>query len=55
MIAVLAIPVLGEWPTAIDWIAIILISAGVYVVSGGPLPGRRTSKVLLTTPLRMIR
>jgi len=55
MIAVLAIPILGEWPTAIDWIAIILISAGVYVVSGGPLPGRRTSKVLLTTPVRMIR
>jgi drug/metabolite transporter (DMT)-like permease len=42
MIAVLAIPILGEWPTAIDWIAIILISAGVYVVSGGPLPGRST-------------
>ena len=40
--AVLAIPILGEWPTAIDWIAIILISAGVYVVSGGPLSGRRT-------------
>jgi drug/metabolite transporter (DMT)-like permease len=40
--AVLAIPILGEWPTAIDWIAIIFISAGVYVVSGGPLPGQRT-------------
>ena len=37
MTAVLAIPILGEWPTAIDWIAIILISAGVYVVSGGPV------------------
>lgn len=42
MTAVLAIPILGEWPTAIDWTAIIFISAGVYVVSGGPLPGRRT-------------
>ena len=42
MTAMLAIPILGEWPTSIDWIAIILISAGVYVVSGGPLPGRRT-------------
>jgi drug/metabolite transporter (DMT)-like permease len=41
MTAVLAIPILGEWPAAIDWIAIILISAGVYVVSGGPLPGRQ--------------
>ena len=41
MTAVLAIPILGEWPTTIDWIAIISISIGVYVVSGGPLPGRR--------------
>jgi drug/metabolite transporter (DMT)-like permease len=50
MTAVLAIPILGEWPTAIDWIAIILISAGVYVVSGGPLPGRRTLQASLTNP-----
>jgi drug/metabolite transporter (DMT)-like permease len=50
MTAVLAIPILGEWPTAIDWIAIILISAGVYVVSGGPLPGRRTRNALLRNP-----
>jgi drug/metabolite transporter (DMT)-like permease len=42
MTAVLAVPILGEWPAAIDWIAIILISAGVYIVSGGPLPKRRT-------------
>jgi drug/metabolite transporter (DMT)-like permease len=40
--AVLAIPILGEWPAATDWIAIILISSGVYVVSGGPLPRRWT-------------
>jgi drug/metabolite transporter (DMT)-like permease len=40
MVAAMAIPVLGEWPTAIDWIAIVLISAGVYVVSGGPFPSR---------------
>jgi drug/metabolite transporter (DMT)-like permease len=40
MTAVMAIPILGEWPTAIDWIAIASISAGVYVVSGGPLPRR---------------
>ncbi len=39
MTALLAIPLLGEWPTAIDWIAIIVISLGVYFVSGGPLPG----------------
>jgi drug/metabolite transporter (DMT)-like permease len=38
MTALLGIPILGEWPKAIDWIAISLISAGVYAVSGGPLP-----------------
>jgi drug/metabolite transporter (DMT)-like permease len=36
--AVLAIPLLGELPTRSGWIAISLISAGVYMVSGGPLP-----------------
>jgi drug/metabolite transporter (DMT)-like permease len=40
MTALFAIPVLGEWPTMPDWIAIILISVGVYLVSGGPLPAR---------------
>lgn len=38
MTALLGIPILGEWPTSIDWAAICMISAGVYVVSGGPLP-----------------
>jgi drug/metabolite transporter (DMT)-like permease len=38
MTALLGIPILGEWPTKIDWAAIAVISAGVYVVSGGPLP-----------------
>jgi drug/metabolite transporter (DMT)-like permease len=42
MTAVMAIPVLGEWPAAIEWIAIASISVGVYVVSGGPLPERRS-------------
>ena len=42
MTAVMAIPILGEWPTAMDWIAIAAISVGVYVVSGGPLPRRRS-------------
>src|SRR5260221_13411998 len=41
MTAVMAIPILGEWPTAMDWIAIAGISVGVYIVSGGPLPRRR--------------
>jgi drug/metabolite transporter (DMT)-like permease len=40
MTALLGIPVLGEWPNLIDWLAIIVISAGVYLVSGGPLPAR---------------
>lgn len=39
MTAVMAIPILDEWPSAIDWTAIVLISVGVYVVSGGPWPG----------------
>jgi drug/metabolite transporter (DMT)-like permease len=38
MTAFFAVPVLGEWPTVTDWLAIALISAGVYFVSGGPLP-----------------
>jgi drug/metabolite transporter (DMT)-like permease len=41
MTALMAIPILGEWPTSADWMAIASISAGVYVVSGGPLPSRR--------------
>jgi drug/metabolite transporter (DMT)-like permease len=40
MTALLAIPILGEWPTLSDWGAISLISIGVYIVSGGPMPRR---------------
>ena len=36
--ALFAIPLLGEWPNEIDCVAIALISAGVYLASGGPLP-----------------
>jgi drug/metabolite transporter (DMT)-like permease len=43
MTGLMGIPVLGEWPTATDWLAIALISIGVYVVSGGPLPRRITT------------
>jgi len=39
--AILAIPVLGEWPATSDWIAMLLISGGVFVASGGLLPVRR--------------
>jgi drug/metabolite transporter (DMT)-like permease len=38
MTALMAIPILGEWPTLLDWVAIVLISIGVYVVSGRPTP-----------------
>lgn len=38
--AILAIPILGEWPATSDWIAMLLISGGVYIASGAPLPAR---------------
>lgn len=44
MTALMAIPILGEWPSSVDWGAIALISVGVYVVSGGPMPQRRWVK-----------
>jgi drug/metabolite transporter (DMT)-like permease len=33
--ALIAIPLLGEWPSASDWLAILLICVGVYLGSGG--------------------
>jgi drug/metabolite transporter (DMT)-like permease len=39
--ALLAIPVLGERPGEPDWVGIALISAGVYLASGGPLSIRK--------------
>jgi drug/metabolite transporter (DMT)-like permease len=41
MTALFAIPILGEWPSGVEWVAISLISIGVYIVSGGPLPARQ--------------
>jgi drug/metabolite transporter (DMT)-like permease len=41
--AILAIPILGEWPAANDWIAMLLMSGGVYIVSRGPLSARLSS------------
>ena len=38
--ALLAIPLLDEWPNKTDWVGIVLISTGVYLTSGGPLPRR---------------
>jgi drug/metabolite transporter (DMT)-like permease len=39
--ALMAISLLGEWPSATDWLAIVVISSGVYLTSGGPLGIRR--------------
>ena len=39
MAALMAIPALGELPTSIDWLAIGMIAAGVYLASGAPVPG----------------
>src|SRR5262249_39511407 len=35
--ALFAIALVGEWPRRSDWLGISLISAGVYLASGGPL------------------
>lgn len=40
--ALVSVPLLGEWPATGDWIAIFLISGGVYVASGGLVPVRPT-------------
>ncbi len=56
MTGLMAIPILGEWPSTLDWMAIVLISIGVYIVSGGPLPGRRREPPeLKITPSRLVR
>jgi drug/metabolite transporter (DMT)-like permease len=34
--ALLAIPILSEWPATSDWIAMVLISGGVFVASRSP-------------------
>lgn len=36
--ALIAIPVLAEWPTETGWAAIALVSIGVWLASGGPFP-----------------
>lgn len=42
--ALFAIPLLGEWPNQTGWAGILLISAGVYLASGGPLLRRKPRK-----------
>jgi drug/metabolite transporter (DMT)-like permease len=49
MTALLGIPILGEWPTMLDWVAISLISSGVYIVSGGPIP-RLANDLVVDSP-----
>ena len=53
MTALMGFPILGEWPSVIDWIAIATISMGVYTVSDGPLPrlGRRAFLASSNEPL----
>src|ERR1700730_10366792 len=45
IVPLLAIPVLNEWPSAEDWTGIAVISVGVYLASGGPLPRRLLDRV----------
>ena len=33
--ALFAIPLLGEWPSGADWAGIVVISAGVFLATGG--------------------
>jgi len=46
--ALIAIPLLGEWPSRSDWVGIGLISSGVYLASGGPISLRRGRQVKAT-------
>ena len=50
MTALMGIPILGEWPSVIDWVAIAMISIGVYAVSGGPLPTAVRGPILRRNP-----
>ncbi|MGY6635309.1 MAG: DMT family transporter [Alkalilacustris sp.] len=49
MAALLAIPTLGEMPSAFDWAGIVAISFGVYLASGGPVPKIRRNADLKGT------
>ena len=39
--ALMGIPALGEWPSSLIWAGIVIITAGVYLASGAPLPTLR--------------
>jgi drug/metabolite transporter (DMT)-like permease len=47
--AVLAVPLLDERPTASGWVGVVLISAGVYLASAGPLPALRHASAMMHT------
>ena len=58
--ALIAIPLLGEWPSLSDWLGIGLISSGVYLASGGPISPRGAGRQVKSTPeprrrARMVR
>lgn len=40
---IFAIPLLGEWPQSLDWLGVAVISAGVYLATGGPTPWGRSA------------
>ena len=44
MTALMGISILGEFPSAIDWLMIVVISIGIYTVSGGPLSGPNAAR-----------
>ena len=41
MATLMAIPVLGEWPSRMASAAILIIATGVYMASGAPPPAAR--------------
>jgi drug/metabolite transporter (DMT)-like permease len=41
MSALMAIPALGEWPSRVTWVSILIITTGVYFASGAPRPERK--------------
>jgi len=42
--ALLAIPLLGEWPSSADWAGIVVIATGVFLATGGEARLRRRSR-----------
>ncbi|MGP4806387.1 DMT family transporter [Agrobacterium cavarae] len=41
--ALLAIPIMHEVPSSMDWLGVFAVTIGVYLASGGPLPQRKRS------------